>query len=173
MKIEGLIFQLPREIKMLIAAFCIVLSLGFFSGLMFVNETSSLNPSGIEENYLGNESDEEPMMMKFEKSEREMLSIIHSHILSMSVIFLLVGIILSLTKINMTLKLFLLIEPFVSVILTFGGLFFLWKKILWMKYIVMFSGILMTISFLISIMIILFQLLPNRKLIENLPEHSN
>ena len=65
MEINGLIYKLSKELKWLIAAFIIVLSIGFYSGLLFVGETSSANPDGIEEHYLGNESDEEAMIMKF------------------------------------------------------------------------------------------------------------
>ena len=87
-----------------------------------------------------------------------MLTLVHNHILSMSIIFFLVGIILSMTQLNKKLKLFLMIEPFVSVVLTFGGLYLLWKEMLWMKYIVMFSGILMTLTFTVSVVVILAQL---------------
>jgi hypothetical protein len=158
MEINGLIYKLSKELKWLIAAFIIVLSIGFYSGLLFVGETSSANPNGIEEHYLGNESDEEAMIMKFKKSEQEMLTLVHNHILSMSIIFFLVGILLSITKLNKKLKLFLMIEPFISVVLTFGGLYLLWKEVLWMKYIVMCSGILMTLTFTISVVVILTQL---------------
>ena len=116
MQLNGLLLTLPKEIKLLIGSFLIVLSIGFFTGLMFVSETSSVNPKGIEEQYLGNEDDAEAMVMKFKKSEKEMLSIVHSHVLSMSLIFFLLGGILSLTKLNKKLKLFLMIEPFFSVI---------------------------------------------------------
>ena len=159
MQLDGLIYKLSKELKWLIAAFIIVLSIGFYSGLLFVGETSSANPNGIEEQYLGNEADEEATVMKFKKSEQEMLTLVHNHILSMSVIFFLVGALLSMTKLNKKIKLFLMIEPFISVILTFGGLYLLWKEILWMKYIVMLSGILMTLTFSISVLIILFQVL--------------
>ena len=158
MKLNGLIYTFPNEIKLLIFAFIIVLSIGFFTGLLFVSETSSANPEGIEEHYLGNEADENASIMKFKKSSREMLTLVHNHTISMSIIFFLVGLILSTTLINKRLKLFLLIEPFVSVILTFGGVYLLWNGILWMKYVVMFSGTLMTLSFTVSILIIMFQL---------------
>ena len=158
MEINGLIYKLSKELKWLVAAFVIVLSIGFYSGLLFVGETSSANPNGIEEHYLGNESDEEAMIMKFKKSEQEMLTLVHNHILSMSIIFFLVGILLSITNLNKKLKLFLMIEPFIYVILTFGGLYLLWKELLWLKYIVMCSGILMTLTFTISVAVILTQL---------------
>lgn len=163
MHLNGLILTLPKEIKLLIGAFIIVLSIGFYTGLLFVSETSSANPNGIEEQYLGNESDEDATIMKFKKSDKEMLSIVHSHILSMSIIFFLVGLILSITNLNKKVKIFLIIEPFFSIILTFGGIYFLWKGMLWMKFVVMFSGSLMALSFTLSIAIILFQLFQKQK----------
>jgi len=158
MQLNGLIYTLPKELKLLIGTFIIVLSIGFYTGLLFVGETSSTNPNGIEEQYLGNETDEDAMVMKFKKSEKEMLTLVHNHILSMSIIFFLVGGVLSITQLGKKLKLFLVVEPFLSVILTFGGLYFLWKGILWMKYIVVFSGVLMTLTFTVAITIILYQL---------------
>lgn len=162
MHINGLIFTLPKEIKLLIGAFVIVLSVGFYTGLLFVSETSSANPNGIEEQYLGNEDDEDVEVMRFKKSPQEMLTLVHNHILSMSIIFFLVGLLVSITKLSKKLKIFLIVEPFISVILTFGGLYLLWTGTLWMKYIVMFSGILMTLTFTTSTLIIFKQLLKKK-----------
>ncbi len=158
MHYNGLLLRFPKEIKIFIGTFVVVLSVGFYTGLLFVNETSSTVPSGIEENYLGNEVDEEAAIMKFRKSEREMLTIVHTHILSMSFIFFLLGILVWMAKLPKNLKLFLTIEPFLSIILTFGGIYLLWTGILWMKYIVVFSGILMTMSFMVSSLLVLYQL---------------
>jgi hypothetical protein len=159
MQINGLLLRLPKEIKLLVGAFIIVLSIGFYTGLLFVGETSSANPNGIEEQYLGNEDDENAQVMRFKKSDQEMLTLVHNHILSMSIIFFLVGLIVSITELNKKLKLFLIVEPFISVVLTFGGLYLLWSGMLWMKYIVMFSGILMTLTFSASVVVILLQLI--------------
>ena len=163
MQLNGLIYSFPRELKLLIGAFVIVLSIGFFTGLLFVGETSSVNPEGIEQQYLGNESDEDALIMKFKKSKKEMLTLLHNHILSMSIIFFLMGLILCITELNIRLKKFLIIEPFISVLLTFGGLYLLWSGILWMKYIVIISGTLMTLCYSLSIIIILKQLLFTKK----------
>lgn len=157
-KFNGLLLGFPKEIKLFIAAFIVVLSIGYFTGLLFVGQTSTTTPHGIEENYLGNESDEDAEVMKFKKSEREMLTIIHTHILSMSFIFFLLGGILLLTKLPKKLKMFLAVEPFVSIILTFGGIYFMWQGLNWMKYIVMISGIFMTTVYVTSSSIILVQL---------------
>lgn len=158
MQYNGLLSTFPKEIKVFVASFVVVLSIGFFTGLLFVSETSTTSPAGIEENYLGNEDDEDAEIMKFHKSEREMLTIIHTHILSMSFIFFLLGILVWITKLSKKVKLFLTVEPFLSVILTFGGIYFLWTGILWMKYIVIFSGILMSLTFLGSVVLVLYQL---------------
>lgn len=158
MQLHGLIFKFPSELKTLTTVFLVVLSIGFFTGLSFVNNTTSMNSTGIESNFLGNEDDEEAEVMKFKKNEREMLTLIHNHILSLSVIFFIIALLLSTTSITMKGKLFLMIEPFVSLILTFGGLYIMWLGYTWFKYIVMLSGVLMTICYILSIVIIIKQL---------------
>ena len=159
MQYNGLLLSFPKEIKIFIAAFVVILSIGFFTGLLFVSQTSTTSPNGLVENYNGNEEDEDAEVMKFKKSEREMLTIVHTHILSMSFIFFLLGGLVWLTKLNRKLKLFLTVEPFLSVLMTFGGIYFLWTGILWMKYVVIFSGFLMTTTFTLSAIIVLYHLL--------------
>jgi hypothetical protein len=155
MQIHGIISQFPKEVKGLIIAFVICLSIGFYAGIRFVNDTSNANPSGIEERYLGNEDVENATVMKFKKSKGEVMTMVHNHILSLSVIFFLLGGLVATTGINKKLKSFLMIEPFVSILCTFGGIYFMWTGIVWMKYIVMLSGIFMTLSFALSTFFIL------------------
>lgn len=155
MQIHGIITQFPKEVKGLIVAFIIMLSIGFYSGIRFVNDTSNSNPQGIEERYIGNELDENATVMKFKKSRGEVMTMVHNHILSLSVIFFLLGGLVATTGINKKLKSFLMIEPFVSILCTFGGIYFMWTGIIWMKYLVMVSGILMTIVFTVSVFCVL------------------
>ena len=158
MQLHGRIHYFSKEVKIFIASFIVVLSIGFYTGLLFVNQTEQMAPAGIEENYLGNEDIEAAAVMKFKKGKREMLTIVHTHILSMSFIFFLLGGILATTSINKKLKSFLMIEPFVSVLLTFGGIYFLWSGVLWFKYIIMISGIVMTLSFTVGALLVMQQL---------------
>ncbi|GAA4107178.1 hypothetical protein GCM10022393_02260 [Aquimarina addita] len=158
MQLHGLIHTFPKEIKLFIGAFVIVLSVGYFTGLLFVGQTSTTAPHGIEENYLGNEENEEAEVMKFKKGAREMLTIIHTHILSMSFIFFLLGGLLAITSVPKKIKTFLMLEPFLSILLTFGGIYFLWTGILWMKYVVMLSGIFMTASYTVGAFFVFRQL---------------
>ncbi len=159
MKLSGTIHILPKNIKVFIVLFLIALSFGFFTGFSFLHITTSLTPDGIENHYMGNEDDENAEEMIFKKSEREILNIIHTHVLSISLIFLTLGSILTTTSVNKKLKAFLLIEPFVSIVLTFGGIWILWKEILWFRYVIMLSGILLTASFIMIVCLILWQLI--------------
>ena len=142
-------------LRVMTACFLVVLSVGFFTGIRFVGETDSTTPDGIIEHYNGNEQDEDVMLMKFKKSAQEMLTIVHTHILSMSMLFFLTGFLLAQTPINERLKLFLIIEPFASILLTFGGLYLIWFGVEWFRYVVIFSGIAMTLSYSAAVIIIL------------------
>lgn len=159
MQLKGLINRFPMRVKMLIGAFLVVLSVGFYGSIRFVNLTTNSSPQGIEENYLGNEADEEALVMKFKKSEREILTIVHGHMLSLSVIFLLLGALVSMTNLSNKWQSYIMIEPFVSILLTFGGIYFLWKGYSWCKYLIMISGILMTLSFIAGTFSVFFALL--------------
>ncbi len=50
-----------------------------------------------------------------------------------------------------------------SVILTFGGIYLLWSGVLWFKYIVIVSGILMTVSFVVATLSIIHQIIFSKK----------
>ncbi|MCH8533855.1 MAG: hypothetical protein LAT51_02185 [Flavobacteriaceae bacterium] len=155
--------QLPSELKWLTGIFLMVLSIGFFTGINFVHFTTEAHPQGIEENYLGNEDDLEALQMKFKKSEAQMLNLTHTHILSMSVIFFILSILVYLTSYQLWLRKFLMIEPLLSVLVTFGGIYLLWLGCTWMKYVVIASGALMTLSFLVSVLLIIFSFFPLMK----------
>jgi len=158
MQLHGRIHSFPKHVRLFIASFVVVLSIGYFTGLLFVRQADSMTPAGMEENYLGNEEKEDVEVFKFKKGEREMLTILHTHILSVSFIFFLLGGLVTITSLPKKLKSFLMIEPFLSIILTFGGIYLLWKGWDWMKYVVMISGTVMTLVFTMSAGLILYQL---------------
>ena len=139
-----------------------MLSIGYSTGLLFVRQTQSVSPDGIEQNYLGNEDIENVKVMKFEKGAREMLTIIHTHILSMSFIFFFLGGLLAMTSIPKRWKAFLMIEPFFSILITFGGIYFMWMGVIWLKYIVMLSGVLMTLAYFVSAGVVLYECFKNK-----------
>ncbi len=139
----------PRQLRLLVVAFVLSLNIGFFTGFSFVRLTTSLSPSGIERNYLGNESDLEAEVMQFRKSEKEVLTLIHNHILSLSILFFILGMLVYATNIAPWWKSFLAFEPFVSLVLTFGGIYVMWSGWTWFKFVVMLSGMAMLLSILL------------------------
>ncbi len=92
MELNGLIHQLPKPAKLLVGFFIITLSFGYFTGLRFVNENTGNTTKGIEEHYLGNETDVDADIMRFKKSEKEIITTVHNHVISMSLIFLVLGV---------------------------------------------------------------------------------
>jgi hypothetical protein len=154
MVFPGSLASFSKEVKLLIGIFLLVLSVGFISALQFVNLTTETSPKGIQENYLGNEEDLEAEKMKFAKNEKQLFSILHTHILSMAVIFFILSLLVASTDIHYGLKKILMVEPLLSVLFTFGGIYILWKGVLWMKYVVMASGALMTFSFVVSVILV-------------------
>ena len=163
MKLKGSLGSMPQQFRIFVICFVLVLNLGFFTGFSFVRVTTSLDSKGIEQNYLGNEADEEAEVMHFKKSEQEILTLIHNHILSLSLIFFVLGSLLYMTNVPSKLTSVLLFEPFLSLILTFGGIYLLWKGVVWFKYVVIFSGSLMTATFVVSTLSILYQLFFSKK----------
>lgn len=160
----GYISSFSKELKVLTAFFLVTLSIGIYLGIGFVNHTTDGIPNGVVENYNGNENNEAAETMKFKKSEHEMYNILHTHFLSLSVIFFILGFLTFGTQIHPTLRIFLMIEPLISVLLTFGGIYLVWFGLEWMSYVVMFSGILMTASYTVAVLVVFKALFSTTKL---------
>ena len=70
--------DLPRYVRISILAFLITLSFGYFTGLLYVEDTTDFSAEGIQTNYNGNESmenddesfdDDEIIFNEFEETE--------------------------------------------------------------------------------------------------------
>ena len=144
--LQGSLSSWPINLKRLIIAFVLILNVGFFTGFSFVGETTSFNKKGIEENYLGNEDDENAEVMLFKKSKREVLTLVHNHILSLAVIFFMLALLLYLSEVPHLWRSLLMWEPFISLLLTFGGIYILWLGVSWFSYVIMISGTALVIS---------------------------
>lgn len=160
---NGLLQQFPKSAKWVTALFVIMMSYGFLGGVRFVEHTTDIDPEGIEQNYLGNEEEEEIEVMKYEKTKTEMLTMFHTHVMSLSMVFFLTGILVLMTDAPSGLKKTLAIEPLLSIFFTFGGLYWMWKGILWLRYVVFLSGILMTLCYLTGVILILWNLVKKPK----------
>jgi hypothetical protein len=94
---------------------------GYTTALVFVRQTTRMSPSGIVAQYRGSESAEGAM--QFPKSFTEMLTITHTHLLSMAVIFALSGVGLALCeRVSERWKRWLAVEPFVALLVSFTSM---------------------------------------------------
>lgn len=155
-------------LRKLLMIFILVLSIGYFSGICLVSYTTKGTVQGVRDNYLGNEDSEEATEMKFRKSTYEILSITHTHIISLSIVFLSIGLLLVGCPVPVWLRNFLIFEPFASILITFGGIFLMWNGIQWLSVVVYLSGLLMNTCFAISAVIILYTLVFKKEETEKL-----
>ena len=69
-----------------------------------------------------NTFNEEADELHFKMSERELHAIIHSHVITISILFAVLSFMLFFTSLPSWFKSFLMIEPNVSLVVTFSGL---------------------------------------------------
>lgn len=150
--------DLPKELKLLALMFLLSMLFGYGASFLILADQTSLSPAGIEENYNGNEVDEQATILKFKKSNYEMLTTVHTHVFSLSVIFLIVGALAYFTGLPLKLKFFLMIEPLVSLMITFTSLILMWQGFILFKYLVALSGIMMHGAFLVTVLFLIREL---------------
>lgn len=139
----------PAPVKKLIFTFVCVAFLGVVVGGVMIEVTTHLTPKGVVQQYKG--MDKSQMSgageMKFPKSVKEMLITTHNHILGLSSLFVIVGFLYLCAVEQKRWQVILAVEPLVSLVVTFGGLWvvrYLWSPFV---YIVILSGTLMIGTF--------------------------
>ena len=155
------LYKLDNDLKTFLSLFLIVLSIGVTIGLIYVYSTTSISSIGIIDHYAGSETiDEFDIPLKYPKPINEMLLTTHNHIISFALIFFLVGIIFYFnTIITGKIKFFLLLEPLISTIITFGSLWgirFIDKSFI---FITILSSSILYLSFYFIVLILLYELL--------------
>lgn len=111
-----------RSLRLFITAFLLVLTAGYAIGILFVDHTTSGTPEGLAAEFRGNEADPAAAEIKFGKSPREIYTFLHNHIFSLSIVFFCLGAIFWFSSARRGVKTFLLVEPFVAIVTTFGGI---------------------------------------------------
>jgi hypothetical protein len=139
----------PAHYKKLIFTFTLIAFMGVVVGGIMIEVTTHLTPQGVVEQYKG--IDESQMSsakeMKFPKPVKDMLITTHNHILGLSGLFLIVGLLYLSTGEPTALKMSIAVEPLISLLVTFGGLWvvrYLWDPFV---YIVILSGTLMITTY--------------------------
>ena len=151
--------DLDQTAKIFLSSFLITMLIGIFTGLGYIYYTTDMNPGGTIEHYKGSKVLDNEIPEEFPKPLEGMILTTHAHVNSFALISLVIGIIFYFNSyINGKLKLLLMIEPFVSTIITFTSLWFLRYMNDQFVYIVMISSFLMYLFWAIMILISLYEL---------------
>lgn len=115
---------LPAPLRTLGRWLTIVQVVGYTTSLIFVWHTTWLVPHGVAARYRGADVDStSTAAMQFPKSFGEMLTITHTHLLSMAVIFVFTGIGVALcARISPRWQRILIAEPFGALLVSFSAM---------------------------------------------------
>jgi len=121
------LFEFDKTLKNFLIAILFVLTTGLGTGLIYLSYTTNYTPNGTTQRFNGStETDVEDnfdIPENYPKPISEMLITTHNHILGFSFIFFITGLIFYFNSIiNGFWKSFLLIEPIISIVITFGSI---------------------------------------------------
>lgn len=159
---QNKLYKFDKGLKNFISTFLIVLTIGVTVGIVYLKFTTNMNASGTVERYNGSQIDPEgfEILEKYPKPISEMLLTTHNHIISFSFIFVLLGIIFYFNSIiDGFWKEFLIIEPFISTLITFSsiwGIRYIDERFV---YLTIISATLMYIAFYSMSAIALYELM--------------
>ncbi|WKZ68350.1 MAG: hypothetical protein QY331_10335 [Melioribacteraceae bacterium] len=153
-------------LKKFLISYLIVVTIGLTLGLYFVRHTTDLTPSGTVERFRGDEvqdGDEFTIPENYPRPISELLVTTHNHILGFSFIFGSVGLIFYFnSRVKGFWKTFLLIEPFVSIITSFGSIWLIRFVHPAFVYLTIISALLLYISFYVMVYFSLTELLSKK-----------
>ena len=102
----------------------IVQVIGYTTSLLFIHHTTGMTPPGVAEHYRGSDpATASDAAMQFPKTYSEMLTITHTHLLSMAAIFAFSGFALALCERPAEpWRRRLIVEPFVALLISFASM---------------------------------------------------
>lgn len=156
-------FNQNKSLKIFFIVYLLVITIGVSTGLTFLKHTTSLTPKGAVARFNGDEIKSEDIIENYPKPISEMLLTTHNHVLGLSFIFLSVGLIFYFySRIKERWKLFLMIEPLISIVVTFGSIWLMRFVNKNFVYLAAASSFLMYLCFYIMVSIALFELFRKR-----------
>ena len=118
--------SVPRAVRTLGRWITIVQLVGYTTSLVFVWHTTRLVPAGVATRYRGEGAGLDSLdsgAMQFPKSFGEMLTITHTHLLGMAVIFVITGLGVALcARVSERWRQFLIAEPFCALLVSFTAM---------------------------------------------------
>jgi hypothetical protein len=151
--------DVPKGLRTLASWLTIVQLVGYTTSLVFVWWTTRLVPSGIDAHYRGSDPAAAEGTMQFAKSFGEMLTITHTHLLSMAVIFAVTGAGVALCgSVSERWRRILIAEPFVALLVSFGSMWLMRYADPRFAWLLEASSLLMAVTFYLQSALILREL---------------
>lgn len=147
------------SLRLFITSFLVLITIGYTIGLLFVDHTTQGTHQGLIEEYRGTPENRETVELQYAKSVDEMYIFLHNHILSLALVFFTVGGIFYFSSIvSPGIKKFLIVEPFVAIATTFGGIWLMRFVSEYFSWLVIVSGFSMVGCYTIMVIFILKEL---------------
>ena len=157
------LFEMDKILKNFLIAILFVLTTGLGTGLIYLNYTTDYTPKGTIQRYNGTDIEQEmddfDIPENYPKPISEMLITTHNHILGFSFIFFITGMIFYFNSIiNGFWKAFLLIEPTISIVITFGSIWLMRFVHEDLVYLTILSSAILYLSFFIMAGVSVYEL---------------
>ena len=158
--------SLPAALKKLIFGATLLLSAGVTVGLFYLYDTTSLSADGAVSRYRGDISvGEIDIPVSYPKPLSDLLLTTHNHLIGFSFIFIILCTIFYFTSLlSQFWKNFFMLEPFLSVLVTFGSLWLVRFVHADFIYLTIISAFLTYASFYLMTAIIWYDLLRKRQI---------
>ena len=153
--------QLSPTLRSLGLSITLVQLVGYTTSLLFIHHTTGMTPQGVSVQYRGSDSTAvAEAAMKFPKSYAEMLTITHTHLLSMAAIFVFSGLALALCERPAERwRRLLIVEPFAALLVSFACMWLLRYADPRFSWLLTLSSALMALTFYVQSYFVLRELL--------------
>jgi hypothetical protein len=149
----------PRPLRVLAAWLTAVQLVGYTTSLVFVWWTTRLVPAGIAGHYRGSDPSATEGAMQFAKSFAEMLTITHTHLLGMAVIFAVTGACVALCgSLPERARRLLIAEPFAALLISFGAMWLMRYADPRFAWLLEASSLVMAVTFYLQSALVLREL---------------
>jgi len=156
--------DVPRPLRALAGWLTVVQVVGYTTSLVFVWWTTRLVPSGIGAHYRGADPAATEGTMQFAKSFGEMLTITHTHLLAMAVIFAVTGAGVALCgSISERWRRVLIAEPFVALLVSFASMWLMRYADPRFAWLLEASSLVMALTFYLQSALVLRELRATRR----------
>lgn len=155
------LYQFQAQLKKFIIALLCSLTFGVFIGLAFLYYTTSFTPAGAVERYNGSPKESEfDIVENYPKPVSEIFITTHNHVIVFTFIFSIVALLFYFNSvIEGFLKTFIMVEPFISIIISFSSLWLMRFVNSNFIYLMTISSTLIYLSYFFMVGVIFYELL--------------